>query len=491
MLTDPLHKQIMADINDRIVNYHKRPLNPAQIQVSQDYFVRQKRIVQSQWGRNAGKTEDILYNATTAGLLKPKSWSMIICPQIKQGKKIYWHKKRLQDYAPPKYIKDISSTDMRVEFFNGSLVTVDGCENYESLRGAKPDLVLYDEFQHHSREFHLEVMQPNLQQKSSRLLVYGTPPKQRSAYYVEFRQELIDQIKSGDQDRSYYEFPSSVNPVNDPVELEKIRVALFKSGNEVIWYREYMGQLVFGGEGAIFPKWNHETHMMNHDVLMSYLEGDRSKLRWYTICDPGTTSCFAILFAVHNPFTQQLFIIDEIYEKDRGRMDTRQIWNQIMKKWEELYPNAPTRTWKVIYDEAAAWFQREVAANFKYPMMPSDKYSQRSAEEDDISRIRMAMAEQGCFNVSKRCKNLQWEIESYMTDEKGDYPDVNDHLIDTLCYLFQRASWKLVEKASPGLVPDNFRKRETATEIDPQDWDKNVVSDSLEGEYDDRLSDWF
>lgn len=489
MLTDPQHQAIIADLNDRIINYHKRPLNPAQIQVAQDYFINNKRIVQSQWGRNAGKTEDIIYIGNTASLLKPKHWTMIICPQIKQGKKIYWHKKRLQDYAPPKYIEDVNSTEMRVEFYNGSLITVDGCENYEALRGAKPDLVIYDEFQHHSREFHLEVMQPNLQQKSSRLFAYGTPPKQRSAYYVEFREQLLAEIKEGDASRAYYEFPSSISPVNDLAELEKLRKALIKSGNEVIWEREYLGKLVFGGEGAIFPKWNPSVHMQAHDVVMSYLEGDRSKLRWYTVCDPGTTSCFGILFIVHNPYTQQIFIIDEIYEKERGRMDTRQIWNRVMKKWEELYPNAPTKTWKVVYDEAAAWFAREVQANFKYPMIPSDKYSQRSAEEDDISLIRMAMAEEGMMNVSKRCQNLQWEIESYMTDEDGNFPDINDHLINAFQYWFHRSNWKLVEKASPNPQPEQFRKQ-TATEINPEDWDKNAVADSL-GDYDDYLSDWF
>lgn len=422
----------MADVNYRINKIHGRPLHEGQILGARTYFVEKKTVAQFQFGRNGGKTEMILYIACVAALLNPGWWVMIVCPQIKQGKKIYWHKKRLQNYAPPKYIKEISSTDMRVEFLNGSLISVEGCENYENLRGAKPNLVLYDEFQLHSREFHIEVMEPNLVEKSSTLLVFGTPPKQRSAYYVDFRAELLQQIKDGQTDKAYYEFPSAVNPVNDKAKLAERKAKLIKSGDKVTWEREYEGKLVFGGEGAIFPKWNPDVHMKNHEVLMSALEGDKSRLRWYTICDPGTTSCFGILFVVHNPYTQQIFVLDEIYEKDRGRMDSRQIWNRITKKWDELYPNAPTKTWKVIYDEAAAWFQREIQANFKYPMTPSDKYSQRNAEEDDISRIRMAMAEEGIFNVSKRCTNFQWEIESYMTDEEGRFPDVNDHLINCL-----------------------------------------------------------
>lgn len=481
----------MAKVYDRINLIHKRPIHDAQIKVAQDYFVNGKKIIQSQWGRNSGKTEVIIYIATVAALLNENWWIMIVCPQYKQGKKIYWHKKRLQKYAPQEYVQMTHEADMKVEFKNGSIITVEGCENYENLRGAKPNLVIYDEFQLHSEEFHVEVMQPNLVERTSSLLVFGTPPKQRSAYYVTFREEHLSLIKKGDTERSYYEFSSYVNPANNKEELDKRKVQLYASGNEIIWLREYEGKLVFGGEDAVFSPWN-EKLIKPHAVLMSALENDKQKLKWYTVCDPGTTTCFAILFIAYNPHTQQIFVLDEIYEKDRNRIDARQIWNRLKKKQEELYPNYPHKTWTCIYDEAAAWFQREIQANFKESIIPSNKYSNYAGgEETDISRIKMAMAQENSFNVSNRCYWLIWEIESYMTDEEGRFPDENDHLVDCLKYFMQRSNWKLVEKPEAGKFELYPARQSAARQIEPKEWADNAVSNSMEADFYDIYGEYF
>lgn len=486
------HEQIMTKLYDRINNVHKRPLHEGQVKVAKDYFNRGMRVVMSQWGRNGGKTEDVLYIAFTAALLNDNFWVMIVCPQIKQGKKIYWHKKRLQNYAPPEFIRDINSTDMKVELNNDSLVTVDGCENYEALRGAKPNLVIYDEFQHHSREFHLEVMEPNLVEKNSALLIFGTPPKERSAYYVEFREQLLKEIADGACDMSYYEFKSEVNPVNDKEELAKKRRRLIESGNEVIWYREYEGKLVFGGQDAVFPKWNPQVHIRKHNVVTGFIANDKHKLKWFTIFDPGTTSCFAVLFVAYNPYTQQVFVLDEIYEKDRARTDSRQMWERALKKERELFPDAPAKTWKRYYDEAAAWFHREVCANYRGQMLGlSPTRKQHTTKDDTVSQARILMNEEGALTISDRCYWLRWEIESYVTDEEGRLPDDNDHLLDTFFYFLQLSNWTPFEKADQSLVPEDSRTEHQVQVIDSDDWADNIVHNSLEINPHDFYSEYF
>lgn len=482
------HADIMTDFYERINNYHKRPQHVAQITVARDYFTRGMRVVQSQWARDVGKTESALYISNVAAVLNDKFWVMIICPELKQGKKIYWNKKRLQNYAPEKYIKDVNVTDLRVEFHNGSLITVDGCENYEALRGVKPDLVIYDEFQHHSKEFHLEVMQPNLLKRSTSLLVYGTPPKNRSAYYVEFREQLLKQIKAGASDRSYYEFDTYANPIHDHKILAEVRKELIESDNMVIWQREYEGKLVFGGEDAVFPKWNPVNHVRTHKVVTSYVENDKHKLRWFTICDPGSSSVFAVLFICYNPYTQQIFIMDEIYEKDRLRTDTFQMWQRIIKKEEELFPHHKRGTFRRIYDEAALWFANEVRANFKESLIPSDK--QRNDPEVDVSRIKMAMAQAGALVVSDRCYWLRWEVESYVTDEEGQYPKKHNHLIDDFRYFMQSSGWKLAEKADETLL-HNTDQRSTVKKIEDNDWSENALENSLGGDLRDIYPEYF
>lgn len=483
------HAKIMQDTYDRLKNVHKKPLHAAQVQLAKDYFNTCKRIIMSQWGRSGGKTESALFIACVAAMLNDNFIIYIITPERKQGKEIYWASKRLQNYPPPQYVADIKETEIRLVFKNGSFICVDGCENYNAHRGLKPNLVIYDEFQNHNKEFHLEVMAPNLLAKESSLIIYGTPPKSRAAYYVEFQEQLMKQIKSGDITRAFYQFPTEVNPTIDKTELAKVRKELIDSGNEVIWYREYEGKLAFGGEDVVFPKWEPKEHCKNHRIAMSFLENDKHKLKWYVICDPGTSTCFAVLFAAYNPYTQQVFVLDEIYEKDRMRTDTRQIWERIKKKQEELYSGAPDRTWKVIYDEAAAWFGREVAANYHVGITPSQK--QKSDEETDISRIKMLMAAPKALTVSDRCYWLRWEIESFVTDEEGRYPDRNNHLIDSFKYLMQACGWKLLEKAEENLNPDNYTNKKNPTSIEPTDWADSVVEGSLWINPNDIYSEYF
>jgi hypothetical protein len=472
------HAKVMQAIYERINNIHHRPLHQAQIQIAKDYFVRGMRVIMSQWGRSCGKTESALFIATVASILTPGFMTYIITPERKQGKEIYWASGRLPSYPPPEYVSDVRTGEQRLVFTNNSFICVEGCENYDGLRGIKPNLVIYDEFQNHSKEFHLAVMQPNLLAKQSALIIYGTPPKQRSAYYVEFWELLKKSIAEGDCTKVYYEFPTELNPTIDKDELAKTRKELLSSDNEVIWYREYEGKMVFGGEDIVFPKWNPRVHVRTHQVVTSYLEHDRHKIRWYTICDPGTSTCFAVLFAAYNPYTQQVFILDEIYEKDRQRTDTRAIWERIRKKEDELYPNAPERSWKRVYDEAAAWFQREVQANYHVSLIPSQKHNTK--EEDDISRIKMLMANSGSLTVSQRCYWLRWEIESYVTDEEGKYPEKNNHLVDCLKYLMQLSGWKLLEKADSDIIASPGGPRALAQKLDIDEWADEVVQTSLE-----------
>lgn len=432
------HRSIMKDVYARINNFHKRPLHPGQIEIAKKLFIEGKRILQIQCGRSFGKTEAILYIAWVYALLNDGALIYIICPERTHAKKIYWTPRRLQDYGPQDYVLEHRDSDLITVLKNGSKIVLDGCENAKSLRGIKPNLVIYEEFQEHSKEFDEEVMQPNLIAKSSKLVVVGTPPK-TDCYYVEFRQKLLNAIASGDNTRWYTEALSEMNPSLDKDELMKKKAELIRQGDEKIWLREYEGKLIFGGEGAVFPYWDRRVHIYNQSSLLLFVEKDKSKLKWFTICDPGTSSCFAVMFACYNPFTSQLFILDEIYEKDRKKTDTNSIWPRITSIEQKLYPGGKFRR---IYDEAALWFQREVQANYRENLSPTDKYHRN--DENDVGLIKSLMAEPDHFLVSNTCKNFVWELENYVTDERGRYPDDNDHLIDCLKYLVHAASIKFI-----------------------------------------------
>jgi hypothetical protein len=477
------HAEIMLDLYHHINEVRKQPLHPGQVQVAKEFFVNKRRITQCQWGRNCGKTELILYTAWVFALLNPGSEIYVICPEKLQGKKIYWSSKRLQKYGPKKYIEKELDSECRLVFNNGSSILVDGCENYESLRGVKPHLVIYDEFQHHNREFHVEVMEPNLLGRDCALLVCGTPPK-RDCYYVEFRKNLLEEIKNGDSSRFYLEIPTWLNPSIKKDELEKIKQKLYKNGDEKVWLREYEAQLILGGEGAVFPTWNRDKkHTKQHAVLMAALEKDSHKLNWYTICDPGSSSCFAVLFAVHNPYTAQIFIVGEIYQKDRKLTDAVSMWKQISEMEKELNPDGK---WRRVYDEAAKWFANEIQRHFRVALSPTHKHRRNKTEEtDDISLIKSMMSHEDCLYVSHRCQWLMWEVENYVTDEHDEYPDKDDHLIDCFLYLVAACRFKFTEKGDNVLFRNRdeflFTNNRFIAENIPQSdqWSDMVLESSL------------
>ncbi len=474
------HSRIMSAIYDRINNVHKRPLHAGQIQVAKAYFNDNKRIIQSQWGRNAGKSETVLFVSNVRAILVPNSQIYIICPERKQGKEIYWASRRLQNYAPPEFISEYHSTDLRITFKNGSFICIDGCENLAGLAGIKPHLVFYDEFQRHSQEFDLEIMRPNLLAKNSSLIVTGTPPK-RDCYYVQFKKQLLEEIKNGDDTRLYLQFPTSINPTIDAVELQKTIDGLIRSGNQPIARREYYGEDCFGGEGVVFPFWSRQEHLKPHGVLLSFIERDKSKLRWLAFADPGAATCFAVLFVAYNPYTQQIFVLDEIHETDRKQTEPLRMWHRIEAKQRELFDGR----WTNGYDSAEAWWRELVQTNFKVPLVQSEKNSRLI--EDDIAIMKSIMAAQDSFHVSDRCTHLVHEIENYVTDESGSLPDGGDHLLDCFRYILRHVNYQFIERVDA--QRQNLEERQYLIDgVKAEhresllDWDEDLLINSLNAE---------
>lgn len=470
---------MMADLYHKINNVHKRPLHHGQISVARALFRDRKTIIQAQLGRNVGKSECALYCAWVYALTNPGSQIYIICPQRKQGKEIYWASGRLKYYGPQEYLEgEPKESELRLEFKNRSFICVEGAENYPALRGIKPDLVIYDEFQDHIKEFDVEVMRPNLIAKRASLLVFGTPPK-RDGYYYEFKKALLKQIADGDDTRYYLQLPTSTNPNINREELQKIKVNLIAQGDEAVWKREYLAEDCIGGAEMVFPLWSRERHVKAHSFLMATLQRQKGECRFAWIADPGSTSTFGCLFVCYNPYTCQYFILDEIYEQDRRRTDTKSIWDVARLKMKDLYQGE----WRKVADEAAAWFRHEMSANFSISIAPTRK--KKNKRDDAISIFKMLMAQDDMFFVSDRCKKFIWELENYVTDDAGNLPDTDDHLMDCVFYSAPALNIKVKEKVRMGetrplyLNSDRRGIKVKTLPMKDADWGEDVFVDSL------------
>lgn len=450
------------------------------------FFQEKRKVLQSQFGRSAGKTEAAIYIAWRFAIQNPGSEIYIICPEKLQGKKIYWLPRRLQYFGPQDMILEHRESELRTVFTNGSYIIIDGCENYESLRGIKPDLVIYDEFQHHTPYFDEEVMQPNLSSGNVSLLVFGTPPK-RHCHYVDFREDLLQNLKGGDPTLFYLEVPSEANPTLDREWLRKKKADLIRREKTNVWLREYEGKLVFDTESALYPFFDEKKHVFAHEFLLNLIKRDKSKLNWYGLYDPGTTTVFAGLFLAHNPYTSQIFILDEIYATEKRDCTSHAIYTTAQDKKSELYDDLSE--WTEYYDEAAAWFANEVESLFpdSSNLLPTHKLKHKAQSDEGRageSMLNTAMMEEKKFFVSSRCEKFIWEIQNYVLDVNGQYPKTHDHLMDLIRYFSVMTNYTVIEDVDPTDFRDEYgpaerRGRETIEDVVASRMLKNDLSHGL------------
>jgi len=441
----------LSALHRHLVSQRRFP-HPEQGPVLRALFAENRSVIMGQCGRSYGKTEIILYIAWRFSLTHPGAETYIICPELKQAKKIYWFSRRIQRYGPRHFVAEEWESKLQLIFKNSSHIILDGCENVEALRGIKPDLVIYDEFQHHSHFFDEEVMQPNLSSGRVSLVVMGTPPK-RHCYYVDFRNVVLQKIKEQNPRYAYFELPSWCNPTLDRKWLEEKKKDLFAQGKQNVWYREYEGKLLFDTESAIFPMFHPPTMVLPHENIAEIIKKDQKKLQYWAVFDPGTATCFAVLFVAYNPYTSEVFLLDEIYETIRSETNASKIWsraNQIKTLYNDDLP-----VWTNLYDEAAAWFETEVRSEFsenEFVLIPTKKERRNTIDSQEgrpgESLIMNAMLQKKFF-VSSRCPKFVWEIEQYTKDEFGRYPTSHDHLMDCLFYFFAASNYTIRQQNDP------------------------------------------
>jgi hypothetical protein len=403
----------------------------AQAKILHEVFFNGKKTVGVECGRKFGKTDIVSYILWRASCLLHSTDNYYIAPLKDQANEILWAPRRLQDFGPSKYLQSENQSQKRLTFNTKSFVKLDGSDRYEKYRGVEPDVLVYDEYKDFHPEFH-PAMSPNLGAKAKKgmgiWIVIGTPPetdshpkdpKRRHPFY-----EAMDEI-AADPKGAYFNFSSYDNPHISHDWIDDQKAKYIARGDQAGFEREFMARRVKGGPGAIFPMWN-DTLAWEHDQVMYHVRRDMKHLDRWVIADPGTATTFGVLFGMTNPYTKQVWILDEIYATKQDETSTRVIIPQLREKRREL---AGELYWTQVYDEAASWFANEAGASYGEPFIPTHKALSRKTF--GLNLIKDQMLESKLI-ISNRCKNLIWEIENYVKDKNGNIPKVNDHLIDCI-----------------------------------------------------------
>lgn len=443
-------EDLNAPIGDGLLVVLKHRLHDKQIEALQSYYRDNKQLLFIPCARKFGKSELAAYVLYRHALFNPNSVCYYICPENSQGRKIIWDTQRLQKFmgkATSKYIKSINNTEMKITFYNDAIIQVIGSDNWAAANGLTPSITVYDEFKIFNPKWHTEY-DPNRAAKGSPLIIIGTMPKIGDSNKAEYEQIL--EYAKNDAECAVHIYTTWDNPINHLPDrkraIEQQIKILRARGEEDVVQREYYSRIVPGGTKAIFPMLDKELHVKKHDSLLNKLYRDRTKLEWFVVADPGTTTCFAVLFGCINPYTKRVYILDEIYEKDQRQTSTRNMFPRLHLITGQLYEGSSIDDdWNKTVDEAAAWFINEVMDQYGVYFNPTAKYVNK--KENGISLIKDLLLT-GLVEISDKCPHLFKEMQEYCKDENGEIPKkkgVNDHLIDCLRYLLGSANYTSVE----------------------------------------------
>lgn len=447
-----------------------------QIKVGRALFNDNIRNIFVQCGRKWGKTELGIYFDTRWGMQNPGLGCFYIAPELKQARKLVWEDPRLLQMVPPDWIDDVHNSDMRIRLKNGAYIKVEGSDNFEAHRGTRPGLVIYEEFKDHDPRFR-NIMRPNLSVYNAPEIFLGTPPDRECEYT-----EVAKEHKMSPASMFFYQAPTWENPHISRQWLLDEKRRLYLRGEGDVWEREYEAKYVKGGAKKIFPMWGDHL-IAPHAQVLKRMERDRKRLEYILWNDPASTSCFGTLFVAINPFTREIFVLDEIYEQRQNEMSVRKIAPVIFRKRDELWRHE----WTQGYDEAAAWFANEMADNYEDEAFEPTHKSQNN-KLNGLSLMKDVMsASPRKLWVSDRCVKFAWEVDNYYQDKNGNIPKENDHLIDDFRYILGHNGY--VFKEDHEVNPDeheDFRGSRIKDDF-PDLPDENADMEDLSGMGEERL----
>lgn len=472
----------MTELNPQLTQYTRmiealhakwKP-HPGQVRAAMPLFKHNKRMLFIACGRKWGKTELILYILCRWAKTHPGVGCWYICPELKQARKLVWTDPRLLNFVPGDWIKKVNHSEMRIELTNGSFIQIDGSDNFQAHRGTRPGIVVYEESKDHKPQFR-EVMRPNMSVYNAPEIHIGTPPSDDDSDEVQEYWDMLEAEFRANPEAAYYTAPSWENPHFDRAWGEKEKKRLYDRGEGHVWEREYGAKRVKGGKLRIFPMLPPKaTALTPHEQLMAKIWRDRKKLEWLWWADPAGASCFAVLFCAINPYTKDVYWLDEIYERSQTEMTVAKLGRRIIRTREDLFESD---TWRSGYDEAAAWFHNEWLENFpdEQGLEPSQKSLR--AKEDGLSQIKDIILA-GKWHMSDRCQWFFWELNKYRKDDKGKIPKKDDHLIDCARYLLAASNYELKQEQEyreeldedfrGARISDDFPK--DAFSSNPEDW---------------------
>jgi hypothetical protein len=124
-------------------------------------------------GRRFGKTYLCIARLITWAALKPNSLNWYVTANYRMAKQIAW--RQLKNMVPPEICVKRNETDLLIELSNGSIISLKGAENADSLRGVSLSSLVIDEAAYVKREAWEMVLRPALSDQGGPAWFITTP----------------------------------------------------------------------------------------------------------------------------------------------------------------------------------------------------------------------------------------------------------------------------------------------------------------------------
>lgn len=376
-------------------------LHPAQSQIAQDRH--RFRVVNC--GRRFGKTLLSVWEMYAVAVTK-ETRIAYVAPTYQQARDIAWNE--LKRIAHPA-IESVNESRLEVKVANkqgtSSLIVLRGWESIETLRGQSYDFIVLDEISSYRNfwEHWQEVIRPTLTDRKGEALFISTP-KGFNHFY-----DLYN-LQSKDSDFKSFHFSTYDNPHIPREEVDKAKKEL----TEDRFAQEYMADFR-KTEGLVYKEFRRDFHV-------------KDKEPEYVVKTLG-----AVDFGTHNPAAVLTILKDsdarywvrsELYK--RGMTDAQVADYTAALQLNEVYP-----------DPASASGCLELSnrgVNVREVIKGADSI------RNGINTVKELFKANRLF-IHPDCKNLIWELETYVYPEKK--PDrnddenpikENDHALDALRY---------------------------------------------------------
>lgn len=390
-------------------------------------------------GRRFGKTHlairELCYWAK-----EPNKIVWYIAPTYRQAKNIVWRnlKNTLVDL---KWTEKVNESELTIYLRNGSIISLKGADNYDSLRGVGLDGIVMDEFADIDEKAWFETLRPTLSDKQGKALFIGTPKGIGNWAY-----ELYQQCQNDPDNWTSFTF-TTIDGGNVPVsEIEQAKRDL----DERTFRQEYMATFeTFSGR--IY----HSFDRVNN---VKRWTGEINKEMIYVGMDFNIDPMSATI-AVRKDDT--LHIIDEIVMYSSNT-------NEMVAELKSRYPNN-----RITVFPDPAGYQRKTSAggvtdililqNSQFIVKAPTHHTQVRDRINAVnSRLKSASGQIKLY-IDPKCKHTIESLERQVykpgttqPDKDGGYDHMNDalgYMIDALFPIMRDIEYAPAQRRATGRYP--------------------------------------